>query len=141
MYIYTYIYIYIYIYRCRINQHSSRRRLYFGRSGKVPLISKLTQGYPAAANKSECVFIRPVALTFAMSVNIDIRGEGVRPTPATSRMSVYLSDTGSVIITTMIVTIVTITTTTTTATTTTTTTAMLLLLPLLLLLLPLSLLP
>ena len=29
-----------------------------------------------------------------MSVNIDIRGEGVRPTLKTSRMSVYLSDTG-----------------------------------------------
>ena len=29
-----------------------------------------------------------------MSVNIDIRGEGVRPTLTTSRMSVYLSDTG-----------------------------------------------
>ena len=33
-------------------------------------------------------------VTFAMSVNISIRGEGVRPTLATSRMSVYLSDTG-----------------------------------------------
>ena len=33
-----------------------------------------------------------------MSVNIDIRGEGVRPTPTTSRMSVYLSDTGSILI-------------------------------------------
>ena len=30
-----------------------------------------------------------------MSVNIDIRGEGVRPTLTTSRMSVYLSNTGS----------------------------------------------
>ena len=30
-----------------------------------------------------------------MSVNIDIRGEGLRPTLKTSRMSVYLSDTGS----------------------------------------------
>ena len=29
-----------------------------------------------------------------MSVNIDIRGEGVRPTLKTSRMGVYLSDTG-----------------------------------------------
>ena len=29
-----------------------------------------------------------------MSVNIDMRGEGVRPTLKTSRMSVYLSDTG-----------------------------------------------
>ena len=29
-----------------------------------------------------------------MSVNIDIRGEGVRPTLKTSRMSLYLSDTG-----------------------------------------------
>ena len=43
---------------------------------------------------TECLFIRPIALTFAMSVNIDIRGEGVRPTLKTSRMSVYLSDTG-----------------------------------------------
>ena len=31
---------------------------------------------------------------FAMFVKIDIRGEGVRPTLKTSRMSVYLSDTG-----------------------------------------------
>ena len=30
-----------------------------------------------------------------MSVNIDIRGEGVRPTLTTSRTSVYLSDTGN----------------------------------------------
>ena len=29
-----------------------------------------------------------------MSVNIDVRGEGVRPTLKTSRISVYLSDTG-----------------------------------------------
>ena len=35
-------------------------------------------------------------VTCAMSVNIDIRGEGVRPTLKTSRMSVYLSDTGMV---------------------------------------------
>ena len=33
-----------------------------------------------------------------MSVNIDIRGEGVRPTLKTSRMSVYLSDTGIIVI-------------------------------------------
>ena len=33
-------------------------------------------------------------VTCAMSVNIDIRGEGVRPTLTTSRMSVHLSDTG-----------------------------------------------
>ena len=33
-------------------------------------------------------------VTCAMSVNIDIREEGVRPTFTTSRMSVYLSDTG-----------------------------------------------
>ena len=32
--------------------------------------------------------------TFAMSVNIDVRGDGVRPTLTTSRMSVDLSDTG-----------------------------------------------
>ena len=37
-------------------------------------------------------------VTCAMSVNIDIRREGVRPTFTTSRMSVYLSDTGIVII-------------------------------------------
>ena len=55
----------------------------------------LTQIYPAAANKNECLFIRPLALTFAMSVNIDIRGNVVRPTLKTSRMSVHLSDTGS----------------------------------------------
>ena len=30
-----------------------------------------------------------------MSVNIDTRGEGVKPTLKTSRMSVYLSDTGN----------------------------------------------
>ena len=55
---------------------------------------KVDAKIPAAANKSECLFIRPVALTCAMSVNIDIRGEGVRPILTTSRMSVYLSDTG-----------------------------------------------
>ena len=60
----------------------------------APRISKLTQRYPAAANKHESIFIRPIALACAMSVNIDIRGEGVRPTLKTSRMSVYLSDTG-----------------------------------------------
>ena len=81
-------------YRCRINKHSSRCRLCFDSSGSAPLISKLTQIYSTAANKNECLFIRPIALTFAMSVNIDIRGEGVRPTLTTSRMSVYLSDTG-----------------------------------------------
>ena len=36
-----------------------------------------------------------IRLTFAMTVNIDIRGEGVRPTLTTSRMSAYLSDTGN----------------------------------------------
>ena len=81
-------------YRCRINKRSSRCRLRFESSGPAPRISKLTQRYPAAAHRNECLFIRPIALTFAMSVNIDIRGEGVRPTLATSRMSVYLSDTG-----------------------------------------------
>ena len=85
---------YVYTYRCRINKHSSRCRLCFESTDPAPLISKLTQIYPAAANKNECSFIRPLALTFAMSVNIDIRGEGVRPTLKTSRMSVYLSDTG-----------------------------------------------
>ena len=33
-------------------------------------------------------------VAFAMSVNIDIRREGMRPTLTTSRMSAYLSDTG-----------------------------------------------
>ena len=33
-------------------------------------------------------------VTCAMSVNTDIREEGVRPILKTSRMSVYLSDTG-----------------------------------------------
>ena len=33
-------------------------------------------------------------VTYAMSVNMDIKGEGVRPTLTTSVMSVYLSDTG-----------------------------------------------
>ena len=37
-------------------------------------------------------------VTRAMSVNIDIREEGVRPTFKTRRMSVYLSDTGIIII-------------------------------------------
>ena len=81
--------------RCRINKHSSRCRLCFESSDPAPLISKLTQIYPAAANKNKCLFIRPLALTCAMSVNIDIRGEGARPTLTTSRMSVYSSDTGN----------------------------------------------
>ena len=81
-------------YRCRINTHSSRCRLCFESSDPAPLISKLTQRCPAAANQNECLFIRPIALTFDMSVNIDIKGEGLRPTLTTSRMSVYLSDTG-----------------------------------------------
>ena len=42
----------------------------------TPLISMLTPRYPTAANTNECVFHRPIALTLAMSVNIDIRGGG-----------------------------------------------------------------
>ena len=38
-------------YRCRMNKHSSRCRLCFESSGPAPLISKLTQRYPTAANK------------------------------------------------------------------------------------------
>ena len=64
------------LYRCRINQHSSRCRQCFESSDPAPPISKLTQRYPAAANKHECLSIRPIALTSAMSVNIDIRGRG-----------------------------------------------------------------
>ena len=71
-----------------MNKHSSRCRLCFESSDPAPLISKLTQRCPPAANKSECFFIRPIALAFAMSVNIDIRGEGVRPTLTTSSVSV-----------------------------------------------------
>ena len=37
-----------------------------------------------------------------MSVNFDIRGDGVSPTLKTSRMSVYLSDTGITTITIII---------------------------------------
>ena len=81
-------------YRCRMNKHSYRCRLWFESSDPAPLISKLTRICPAAANKNECLFIRLLARTCAMSVNIDIRGRGVRPTLKTSRMSVYLSDTG-----------------------------------------------
>ena len=55
---------------------------------------KVDTKIPTAANKHEYLFHRPVALTFAMSMNIDIKREGVRPTLKTSRMSVYLSDTG-----------------------------------------------
>ena len=40
-----------YYYRCRINKHSSRCRLCFESSDPAPLISKLKQIYPAAANK------------------------------------------------------------------------------------------
>ena len=97
-YYYYYHYFYCYYYRYRINKHSSRCRQYYESSDTAPLISKLTQRYPAAANENECLFIRPIALTSAMSVNIDIRGEGVRPTLKTSRMSVYLSDTGIIAI-------------------------------------------
>ena len=71
IYIYIYIYIhthmyvslslYIYIererYRCRINKHSSRCRLCFQSSDPAPRISKLTQRYPAAAHKNECVCV------------------------------------------------------------------------------------
>ena len=77
-----------------MNKHSSRCRLCFESSDPASRISKLMQRYPAEANIHECLFIRPIALTSAMSVNIDIRGEGVTPTLKTSRMSVSLSDTG-----------------------------------------------
>ena len=63
-------------YRCQINKHSSRCRLCIESSDPAPLISKLTQRCPAAANQNECLFIRPIALTFAMSVNIDIAKGG-----------------------------------------------------------------
>ena len=43
-----------------------------------------------------------------MSANIDIRGDGVSPTLKTSRMSVYLSDTGITTITTIITISITI---------------------------------
>ena len=66
----------IHCYRCRINEHSSRCCLCFESSDPAPLISRLTQRYPAAANKHDICFIRQIALTFAMSVNIDIRGRG-----------------------------------------------------------------
>ena len=39
----------------------------------IPIPIKLTQRCPAAANTNECLSIRPIALTSAMSVNIDIR--------------------------------------------------------------------
>ena len=55
----------------------------------------LTQRHTTAANKNKCLFHRPVAVTLPMSVNIDIRGEGVRPTVTTRRMSVYFTDTGN----------------------------------------------
>ena len=41
-------------YRCRTNKHSSRCRLCFESSDPAPLISKLTQRCPAAANISKC---------------------------------------------------------------------------------------
>ena len=82
-------------------KHWYRCWLWFESSDPAPLISKLTQIYPAAANTNECLFIRPLALTCAMSVKIDIRGEGVRPTLKTSRTSIYLSDTGIILFTTV----------------------------------------
>ena len=87
-------YYHQYYYRCLMNKHSSRCGLCLESSDPAPRISKLTQRYPAAADKNECLFIRPIALTFAISVNIDSRGEGVRPTLTSSRMSACLSDTG-----------------------------------------------
>ena len=54
----------------------------------------LTQRHTTAANKHKCLLHRPIALTSPMSVNIDIRGAGVRPTVTTSRMTVCFTDTG-----------------------------------------------
>ena len=42
----------------------------------LPQFQSSCKDTPAAANKNECLFIRPVALTCTMSVNIDIRGKG-----------------------------------------------------------------
>ena len=55
------------IYRCLWNKHSSRCRWCFLCPDPAPLISKLTPRYPTAANKHECLFHRPIALTLIMS--------------------------------------------------------------------------
>ena len=116
LHVYAYIYIYIIIiiiiiviiivsqYRCLRSKHSSRCRLYFQLQDPAPLVSMLTQRYTRAANQTT-VFISQTDCThLPMSVNIDIRGEGVRPTLKTSRMRVYLTDTGIIII--IIITII-----------------------------------
>ena len=109
MYIYIYIcmimyiYIYMYTYRerekrcfywCLWNKHSSRWRWCFQCPDPAPLISKLMERCPTAANKNECLFPRPIVLTLRMSVTIDIGGDGGSPTMSTCRMSVYFADTG-----------------------------------------------
>ena len=61
----------------------------------APLIPKLAEGCPTAANTNECLLCRPIALTLRMSVSIDIKGDGGSPTLTTSRMSDYFADAGS----------------------------------------------
>ena len=82
-------------YWCLWNKHSSRWRwCLFQCPDPAPLISKLAERCPTAANQNECLFHRPIALTLHVSVNIGIGGNGWSPTLTTSRMSVYFTDAG-----------------------------------------------
>ena len=77
---------------CEINTHLDGAGV-FQCPDPAPLISKLVERCPTAANKNECLCHRPIALTLRVSVNIDVRGDGVSPTLTASRMGAYFTDT------------------------------------------------
>ena len=56
---------------------------------------KVDAKIPAAANKSECVFIRPLHSHVPCPLTLTLGGRGEADI-TTSRMSVYLSDTGMI---------------------------------------------
>ena len=53
-----------------IRKHASRSRLSFQCLDVAALTSELAQGSATAAYKSECLFHRPVALDWRMSIDI-----------------------------------------------------------------------
>ena len=76
--------------RRRWNKHS-RWHWCFQCPDPAPLISKLEERCPTAANKNECLFHRPIALTLRISVKLTLggMGDGGSPTQTTSRVNVY----------------------------------------------------
>ena len=59
-------------YWCLRNKHSSRWCWCFQCPDPAPLIWKLAERCPTAANNNEFLFHRPIAITLRMSVNMDI---------------------------------------------------------------------